>query len=95
MSSPTFHSDFAFITPDAAQLLVDAGVRLVGIDYLSVEEYNANVPLTHQILLRKGIPIVEGLSLEIITGGEYDLVVLPMKVAGHEAAPARAVLRKR
>lgn len=95
MSSPTFHTDFAFITPDAAQLLVDAGVRLVGIDYLSVEEYNANVPLTHQILLRKGIPIVEGLSLEITPGGEYDLIVLPMKVAGHEAAPARAVLRKR
>ena len=95
MSSPTFHSDFAFITPDAAQLLVDAGVRLVGIDYLSVEEYNAVVPLTHQILLRKGIPIVEGLSLEITTGGEYDLIVLPMKVAGHEAAPARALLRKR
>ena len=95
MSSPTFHRDFAFLTADAAQILVDAGVRLVGIDYLSVEEYGAILPRAHQLLLGKGIPIVEGLSLEITTGGEYDLIVLPMKVAGHEAGPARAVLRKR
>jgi arylformamidase len=95
MTSRDFHRDFAYITPDAAQLLADEGVRLVGIDYLSSEQFGAPVPRTHQILLGKGIPIVEGLALEGVAAGDYDVIVLPMKVAGHEGAPARAVLRKR
>jgi arylformamidase len=95
MTSPAFHRDFAYIAPDAAQLLADADVRLVGIDYLSAEQFGAPAARTHQILLGKGIPIVEGLSLVNVTAGDYDLIVLPMKVAGHEAAPARAVLRPR
>jgi arylformamidase len=95
MSSPIFHHDFAYIAPDAAQLLADAGVQLVGIDYLSAEQFGASAPRTHRILLSKGIPIVEGLALEAISAGDYDLIVLPMKVAGHEGAPARAVLRRR
>jgi arylformamidase len=95
MNSPTFHRDFAYIAPDAAQLLADAGVQLVGIDYLSAEQFGAPAPMTHRILLGKGIPIVEGLALEGVRAGDYDLIVLPMKVGGHEGAPARAVLRKR
>lgn len=95
MTSPTFHRDFAYIAPDAAQLLADAGVQLVGIDYISAEQFGAPAPMTHRILLGKGIPVVEGLSLERVSAGDYDLIVLPMKVGGHEGAPARAVLRKR
>ena len=95
MSSSTFHRDFAYVAPDAAQLLADAGVRLVGIDYISAEQFGAPAPRTHQILLGRGIPIVEGLALDRVGAGEYDLIVLPMKVAGHEGAPARAVLRRR
>ena len=95
MSSPTFHHDFAYVAPDAAQLLADAGVKLVGIDYISAEQYGAKAPRTHQILLGKGIPVVEGLMLDSVTAGDYDLIVLPLKVAGHEGAPARAVLRRR
>ncbi len=95
MRSATFHRDFAYIAPDAAQLLADAGVQLVGIDYISAEQFGAPAPMTHRILLGKGIPIVEGLALEGVRAGDYDLIVLPMKVAGHEGAPARAVLRKR
>lgn len=95
MNSPVFHRDFAYIAPGAAQLLADAGVQLVGIDYLSAEAFGAPVARTHQILLGKGIPIVEGLALEHIPAGDYDLIVLPLKVAGHEAAPARAVMRMR
>ena len=95
MHSPSFHRDFAYIAPDAAQLLADAGVKLVGIDYLSAEQFGAPAPMTHRILLGKGIPIVEGLSLEGVRAGDYDLIVLPMKVGGHEGAAARAVLRKR
>jgi len=95
MKSATFHRDFAYVAPDAAQLLADGGVQLVGIDYLSAEQFGAPEPRTHRILLGRGIPIVEGLSLEGIGPGDYDLIVLPIKVAGHEGAPARAVLRKR
>jgi arylformamidase len=94
MVSPNFHRDFAYIAPDAAQLLADAGVELVGIDYISAEQFGAP-PKTHRILLGKGIPIVEGLALEGVRAGDYDLIVLPIKIAEHEAAPARAVLRKR
>lgn len=95
MSSSTFHHDFAYVAPDAAQLLADAGVRLVGVDYISAEQFGAPAPMTHRILLGKGIPIVEGLSLERVSAGDYDLIVLPIKVGGHDGAPARAILRKR
>jgi arylformamidase len=94
MKSSTFHRDFAYVAPDAAQLLADAGVLLVGIDYISAEQFGAAAPRTHRILLGKGIPIVEGLALEGVPAGDYDLIVLPMKVAGHDGAPARAVLRR-
>src|SRR5687767_8211807 len=95
MQSPTFRRDFAYVAPDAAQLLADAGVQLVGIDYISAEQFGAPAPRAHRILLGKGIPIVEGLALAGVRAGEYDLIVLPMKVAGHEGAPARAVMRTR
>lgn len=95
MRSPTFQRSFAYVAPDAAQLLADAGVKLIGIDYISAEQFGAPAPLAHRILLGKGIPIIEGLLLEGIQAGNYDLIVLPMKVAGHEGAPARAVMRRR
>ncbi len=95
MASSNFHRDFAYIAPDAAQLMADAGVQLVGIDYISAEQFGAPAPMTHRILLGKGIPIVEGLSLGGVRAGDYDLVVLPIKVGGHEGAPARAILRWR
>ena len=94
MDSSTFHRDFAYIAPDAAQLLADAGVVLVGVDYISAEQFGARAPRTHQILLGHGIPIVEGLDLRPVVSGDYDLIVLPLKVRGHEGAPARAILRK-
>jgi GntP family gluconate:H+ symporter len=89
-----FHRDFAYIAPDAAQLLADAGVVLVGVDYISAEQFGAPAPRTHQILLGRGIPIVEGLDLRPVQAGDYDLIVLPLKVRGHEGAPARAILRR-
>ena len=95
MDSAAFHKDFAYIAPDAAQLLADAGVLLVGVDYISAEQFGAAAPLTHQILLGRGIPIVEGLDLRPVQAGDYDVIVLPLKVRGHEGAPARAIVRKR
>lgn len=87
-----FHKDFVALAPDAARWLVDRGVRLVGIDYLSVQRYNDS-PRTHQILLEAGIVIVEGLSLVAVSAGEYELICLPLCLVGAEGAPARAVLR--
>ena len=95
MHSPTFHRDFAYVAPDAAQQLADAGVKMVGVDYISAEQFGAPAPLTHRTLLGKGIPIVEGFQLDSIPAGDYDLIVLPIKVGGHEGAPARAILRRR
>jgi arylformamidase len=95
MTDPAFHEDFTYVAPDAAQLLADAGVELVGIDYLSIEKYKSPDFKTHLILLGKGIPVVEGLQLADVTPGDYDLVVLPLRVMGHEAAPARAILKHR
>ena len=94
MDSVKFHRDFAYLAPDAAQLLADAGVVLVGVDYISAEQFGAPAPRTHQILLGRGIPIVEGLDLRPVPAGDYDVIVLPLKVAGHEGAPARAIMRK-
>ena len=94
MDSVKFHRDFTYIAPDAAQLLADAGVVLVGVDYISAEEFGATAPRTHQILLGRGIPIVEGLDLRPAPAGDYEMIVLPLEVAGHEGAPARAVMRK-
>ncbi len=95
MDSAAFHKDFAYIAPDAAQLLADAAVQLVGVDYISAEQFGAPAPVTHRILLGRGIPIVEGLDLRPVQAGDYEVIVLPLKVAGHEGAPARAIVRRK
>lgn len=94
MDSVQFHRDFAYITGDAAQAMADANVKLVGVDYISAEQFAAPAPLAHRALLGKGIPIAEGLDLRQAPAGDYDLILLPIKVANHEGAPARALLRK-
>ncbi|MBC7844763.1 MAG: cyclase family protein [Gemmatimonadaceae bacterium] len=93
MDSSQFHRDFAYITGDAAAAMAAAGIKLVGVDYISAEQFAAPAPLAHRALLGKGIPIVEGLDLRNAPAGDYDVVILPIKVAGHEGAPARAILR--
>jgi arylformamidase len=82
-----FYEDFAAISPEAATRLVDAGVRLVGIDYLSVGSVE-----THETLLRAGVVAVEGLDLRKIEPGTYTLVCLPLKLEGSDGSPARAIL---
>ncbi len=94
MDSAAFHRDFAYIAPDAAQRLADAGVVLVGVDYISAERFGAPAPVTHRILLGRGIPIVEGLDLRPVQEGDYEMIVLPLRVRGHEGAPARAIMRR-
>lgn len=87
-----FREDFVALTADAAQWVVDHGITLVGVDYLSVQRYHDG-PETHQILLRAGVVIVEGLNLDGVEPGPYELICLPVKLLGAEGAPARAVLR--
>ena len=86
-----FKRDYVALTADAAQWVVDRDIRLVGVDYLSVQRFQDS-PLTHEILLKAGVIIVEGLNLAKVEPGEYELVCLPLKIIGSEGAPARAVL---
>ena len=90
-----FREDFAYIEPAAARLLVSAGVRLVGFDYLSVEKFGSDGFETHLALLSAGVVIVEGLDLRAVGSGLYELCCLPLKIAAGsgDGAPARAVLR--
>jgi arylformamidase len=90
-----FHEDYVYIDPDAAHWLVESGVKLVGIDYLSVEKFNSDVFPTHLAFLSRGVVIVEGLDLRAVPGGQYELLCLPLKIAGGggDGAPARVILR--
>ncbi|WP_434222655.1 cyclase family protein [Limnospira platensis CENA597] len=88
-----FNKDFVALTADGAQWLVDKGIRLIGVDYLSVQRYHDST-LTHEILLKAGIIIVEGLNLTNVAAGMYQLVCLPIKLVGSDGSPARAVLIK-
>jgi arylformamidase len=89
---PGFQSDFVAFGWDAAQWLVDHGVKLVGIDYLSAEVFGASEPRTHRTLLGAGVVIVEGLNLKDIAPGAYTLACLPLKIKNGDGGPARAVL---
>ncbi len=87
-----FEEDYIGISWDAARWIVDHGIRLVGIDYLSVELFQATEPNTHRTLLGAGVIIVEGLNLQEIAPGDYTLACLPLKILNGDGAPARAVL---
>lgn len=88
----TFVKDYTYLAPDGAEYLASLGVRLVGVDYFSVEQFHSGHHRTHRILLERGIIIVEGLDLSGPPLGPYDLRVLPLRLAGLDGAPARAVL---
>jgi arylformamidase len=90
-SWPEFWEDFVAISDDGARWLVERGVRLVGVDYLSVGPFHETVP-THLTLLRAGVIPVEGLNLSGVAPGTYELVCLPLRIAGIDGAPARAIL---
>jgi arylformamidase len=91
-----FRKDFTYIAPEAAKILVERGVRLVGIDYLSVEKFGSEDFQTHLTLLQNDVVIIEGLDLRSVAAGEYELVCLPLKIDSEagDGAPARVVLRQ-
>ena len=86
-----FQEDFVALSADAAEYLVEQGIRLVGIDYLSVAPFSDAVP-PHRILLQAGVVAVEGLDLSEVEAGDYRLYCLPLKIKGSDGAPARAIL---
>lgn len=88
-----FEKDYSAIDAAAAKWLIDKGIKLVGIDYLSIQRFHDG-PETHQLLLEAEVVIVETLNLEEVTQGWYELICLPIKVVGVEGAPVRAVLRQ-
>lgn len=90
--SAEFHPDYTYLAPDGAEYLAGLGVRLVGVDYLSVEQFHSGHHRTHRTLLGAGIVIIEGLVLSEPPPGDYELRCLPLRLAGLDGAPARAVL---
>lgn len=94
VNDPTFHPDFTFVAPDAAEYLVSIGITLVGVDYYSIEQFRSGHHKTHRTLLTKGVVIVEGLDFSRVPPGDYTLYCLPLLLAGLDGAPARAVLTK-
>jgi len=88
-----FRKDYVALTADAGCWVVDQGIRLIGVDYLSVQRYEDS-SLIHQILLEAGVIILEGLNLAGVQPGVYELICLPIRLVGADGAPARAVLRR-
>ncbi|HUR99423.1 MAG TPA: cyclase family protein [Pyrinomonadaceae bacterium] len=90
-----FRTDFTYISPEAAGVLADSGVKLIGIDYLSVEKFGSSDFATHITLLKREVVILEGLDLREVPAGDYEIFCLPLKYVGGtgDGAPARTILR--
>ena len=88
----TFHREYVALTEDAARWVVARGIRLIGIDYLSVQRFNDG-PEVHRILLQNGVVLLEGLNLGSVDPGDYELLALPLNLVGAEGSPVRAALR--
>jgi arylformamidase len=89
----SFQEDFLALDREAARYLVDCGVEVVGVDYLSVAPFTDPEP-THRILLEAGILVIEGLDLSAVEPGIYTLMCLPLKIGGADGAPARVLLQQ-
>lgn len=90
-----FATEYVGINQSGAEFLTEAGVKLVGVDYLSVGVFEGDSAETHRVLLGAGAWIVEGLNLVGVSEGLYDLICLPLRIAGSDGAPARVVLKRR
>lgn len=87
-----FEKDFTYLSPEGAEKLIRDKVKLVGIDYLSIEKFGSPEPVVHRILLGNGVLIVEGLYLKDVRPGDYEFICLPLRMS-QDGAPCRAVLR--
>jgi arylformamidase len=91
--SPQFHTDYVGVTESGAKHLIDHGIKVVGVDYLSVELFKTPGAPAHHVLLGNGAIVIEGLNLIDVEPGIYEMICLPLRVVGAEGAPARVVLR--
>jgi arylformamidase len=89
-----FETDFASLSPDLVHMLADEGVVLVGIDTPSVDPFDSTDLPTHAALVARDVRNLEGLVLDGVPPGRYELVALPLRLAGFDASPVRAVLRR-
>jgi arylformamidase len=89
----TFDPDYAFLTEEGARDLVDHRIEVVGVDYLSVEQFKRPGAPAHHVLLGAGAVVIEGLDLRRVEAGVYEMFCLPLPVAGGDGAPARVILR--
>jgi arylformamidase len=92
--SPAFRQDFIGMTESGAKYLIEHGIKVVGVDYLSVEEFKKPGAPAHHVLLGGGTIVIEGLNLRDVEPGIYEMLCLPLPVAGSDGAPARVVLRR-
>jgi arylformamidase len=92
--SPVFHEDYVGVTDSGAKHLVARGIKVVGVDYLSVEQFKNVGKPAHHVLLGAGTIVIEGLDLRQVEPGIYEMFCLPLRVVGSDGAPARVVLRK-
>lgn len=93
-TSDGFHQDYSHLTEEGARYLVEQGVKVVGIDYLSVEQFKKPGAPAHRALLGENVVIIEGLNLSDAEAGAYEMYCLPLRVAGADGAPARVVLKR-
>ena len=92
--SPEFHADYVGVTESGAKHLIEHGITVVGVDYLSVEQFHNPGAPAHHILLGAGTIVIEGLDLRDVDVGIYEMFCLPLRVVGSDGAPARVVLRQ-
>jgi arylformamidase len=92
--SAEFHPDYSGVSESGAKYLVERGIKLVGVDYLSVEEFRKPGAPAHHVLLGAGVIVIEGLNLGDVDPGIYEMYCLPLRVVGSDGAPARVVLRR-
>jgi arylformamidase len=92
--SPEFHTDYVGVTESGAKHLVEHGIKVVGVDYLSVEQFKNPGAPAHHVLLGAGTIVIEGLDLRQVEPGIYEMFCLPLRVVGSDGAPARVVLRR-
>jgi arylformamidase len=93
LHKPDYDPSFVAFSVDGAKALANMGVQLVGLDYLSVAHADEQVPV-HRAFLDHGLALLEGVDLSAVPPGRYELICLPIKIAGSDGAPCRAVLRE-
>jgi arylformamidase len=93
-STKGFYTDYTYVTEAGAKFLVAQGVKVVGVDYLSVEQFHKAGAPAHHVLLGNGVIVIEGLNLSDVEAGQYEMYCLPLRLVDSDGAPARVVLKR-